>query len=327
MNSVGAVMVDRTAEGVAVEYREVPRPTAGAGRLVVRPSYVGVCGSDLELLAGGMDGIFDIAYPHILGHEWSGTVLEVGGDSRFAPGDRVIGHGDLGDDHWFGVTSDGAMAEAFAVPEAMCLAVPPGVDQLVAALVEPFACVLNALQRVGGTDPSQTVVVLGCGALGMSMIAATSLCGAKVVAIDPSPLRRATALTIGAALALDPGEDVGEPADLVVEASGARAAQANALELAGHHARVLYMGLSRAEPAPARLALIQARDLRIMSSTGAPVSIWEPALRVVSRTGLDLRPIVSSIRPFSQCREALAAARDAVSETKVVLEPDGGKAS
>lgn len=191
--AVGAVIVHNDDRGLGVEYRPVPRPTPQPGTILVRPAVVGVCGSDLELLSGALDQQFKIRYPHILGHEWAGTVEQ--GGTRFQPGDRVIGLGDLGGNQWFGVTTDGAMADVFAVPESLCLPVPANVGDRTAALIEPFACMLNAVQLIGGVDASHTVAVFGCGALGMSAVALARQAGAAVVALDPSPLRRDTAWT------------------------------------------------------------------------------------------------------------------------------------
>ena len=148
---IGAVIVDRDGTGVIdVSFGTRPRQKPGPGQLLVRPAYVGICGSDLEQLHGGMPESFVINFPHVLGHEWSGTVVETGpGVDGFSVGDRVLGHGALGGNSWFGVTHDGAMADSFAVDAAMCFAVPDGVDLQTAAIVEPFVCVFTAYRRLG----------------------------------------------------------------------------------------------------------------------------------------------------------------------------------
>ena len=254
---VSAVVAHRDADGlVTVHYEHKSAPTPGPGDLIVRPEFVGVCGTDLELLGGHLDGDFPISYPLTLGHEWSGTVLTVGPEvTGFSAGDLVIGHGVLGGNHWFGVTDDGAMAERFRVSARQCFRVPDGVSAQRAAMVEPLACVLAGLQSVGGADGSQLAVVFGCGTLGLAMVGLLHSTGAAVVAIDPSSQRRELAERVGADLTLAPatGSDLSAQmatvfgvagVDLVVEASGAPAAQAAALEVTGIGARVLYMGLS-----------------------------------------------------------------------------------
>jgi threonine dehydrogenase-like Zn-dependent dehydrogenase len=335
---VSAVVVDRTPGGeVVVRLETRPTPAPGPGDLLVRPEFVGICGTDLELLGGHLDRDFPVEYPHVLGHEWSGTVLETGRDvTGFAPGDLVVGHGDLGGNRWFGVTTDGAMASGFRVPAHQCFPVPAGVSAQRAALVEPLACVLAGLRRVGGADGSQVAAVFGCGTLGLAMIGLLRSTGATVVAIDPSERRRTIAEQVGADLAVpapEPGqadelreEIAGRTGtrpgvDLAFEASGAPTAQAAALSVTGFGARVLYLGLAHGDAPPTPLRLVLARQLTVRSSTGAPPEVWPGALRLTDRTGLDLTPAVSSVHPFSDCAHALAAAAAPGSNGKVMLRP------
>jgi L-iditol 2-dehydrogenase len=331
---VQAVVVSRDPGGeVKVGYERRPAPSPGPGDLLVRPEYVGVCGTDLELLGGHLDGDYPMTYPFVLGHEWSGTVVDTGAEvTGFTAGDLVIGHGDLGGNHWFGVTTDGALAEAFRVPAQQCFLVPPGVSAQRAATIEPLACVLAGLHSVGGADASHVAVVFGCGTLGLAMIGLLSSTGATVVAVDPSSRRRAIAEQVGADLTVDPEVAGGlraqidarcgvDGADLVVEASGAAAAQAAALEVTGLGARVLYMGLAHGTAREVSLRLIHSRQLRVSSSSGAPPSVWPLALRLAARTGLDLTPAVSDVYPFAEYGSALEAAAVPASSGKIMLRP------
>ncbi|MFC9359906.1 zinc-binding dehydrogenase [Rhodococcus sp. NPDC057014] len=332
MQTVSAVVVDKTAAGeITVSARSVPTREPGPGELLVRPEFVGVCGSDLELLDGNFELDYPVTYPVILGHEWSGTVLAVGaGVEDYAVGDLIVGHGSLGNNHWFGLTSDGAMAEAFTVPRSLCFHVPGNVGAQQAALAEPLACVIEGLHRIGGADPSHISVVFGCGTLGLAMIGLLHQLGCPVVAIDPSEQRRAIARNLGADLTLDPTtteprEEIvarlGAAADLVVEASGSPLAQASALDVTADRARVLYMGLTHGTAHNVALRQIQARDLRIQASSGAPPTAFASALRLMARTGLDLTPAVSTIFPFTACTDAITAARNPAGSGKVMLAP------
>jgi L-iditol 2-dehydrogenase len=332
--SVSAVIVSKGASGtVTVACEERATPTPGPTDLVIEPSFIGVCGSDLELVAGHSDDDFPISYPLILGHEWSGLVVDVGSEigADFELGQLVVGHGSLGSNHWFGITEDGAMADRFRVPASMCFAVPPGVSAQRAAMVEPLACVLQGLQVAGGADASHTAVVFGCGTLGLAMIGLLVSTGATVVAIDPSEQRRTIAGRLGATLSLPAAEGAElleeirlqlgvEGADLVVEASGNPAAQAASLEVTAVGARVLLMGLAHGNTMAA-LRLVQARLLTIVTSVGAPASIWEPTLRLLARTGLDLTPAVSDVFGFDRCNDALSAAGNPSTTGKVMLTP------
>ncbi|MBV6759864.1 zinc-dependent alcohol dehydrogenase [Rhodococcus opacus] len=313
-------------------HRGAPR-AMGPRDLIVRLAFVGICGTDAEILHGRMPDTFRINYPHSLGHEWSGTVESVGAEvTEFRRGDRVLGHGHLGGNDWFGVTHDGAAAEFFTVPADLCFHVPPTTSMLSAAVIEPFACVLQALTTIGGVSAADTVHIHGLGAIGLNALMQTRHSGAQVIVFDPSPIRRQRALELGAIGALDPtlgtvpdlaASICGRPyADLVIEASGSPVAQANALEGAGVNGRILLMGVSRPTPAPARLGLIQERDLIVRTSIGAPAAIWPAAIRYVGHSGLDLSAIVSAVFPLSAGVAALDAAQDTRSHVKVMLEPD-----
>ena len=335
-HEVRAVVVDRAGPGpgpATLTWERRPAPTPGPDDLIVRPSFVGVCGSDLELVAGHSDEDFPIEYPHILGHEWSGTVVETGSAVEgFVVGQLVVGHGSLGGNRWFGVTTDGAMADRFRVPAEMCLPVPAGVSAQRAAMVEPLACVVRGLESAGGANASHTAVVFGCGTLGLAMTGLLASTGAFVVAVDPSERRRGIAEQLGAAVTLPAGDGPAlldrvrelagvDGADLVIEASGAPAAQAAALEVTAVGARVVLMGLASGNAANAGLRLIQARLLTVTTSVGAPPSAWPPTLRLLQRTGLDLTPAVSDVFGFDRCREALDAATHPDTTGKVMLTP------
>lgn len=322
-------------DGVVTPYlhRQTPAPL-GPGDLRVRLAYVGICGTDAEILHGRMPDTFRINYPHSLGHEWSGVVETVGsGVTGFRAGDRVLGHGHLGGNDWFGVTHDGAAADVFTVPAAICFHVPDNTTLLSAAVIEPFACVVQALSTHGGVSAADTVHIHGLGAIGLTTLMQCRHAGAQVVVFDPSPVRRARALELGATAALDPlaadiaslaADSVERPdADLVIEASGNPIAQANALEGAGVNARVLLMGVSRPQAVPARLGLIQERNLTVGTSVGAPATIWPAAIRYIHHSNINLSAIVSAVFPLSQGIEALAAAQDSASHVKVMLAPDG----
>lgn len=337
--TVRAVLFERDLRGeVAAVVGSVVPPPVGPGMLLVRPEFVGICGTDIEILHDRMPTTFDLNLPHTMGHEWSGTVSQVGaGVSAFSPGDRVLGHGDMGNNQWFGATQDGAASELFVLPAAMCFHVPDNVDMMTAAIIEPFACVLNGFEKIGGVTAADTVHVFGLGAIGLAAVAHAVHSGAQVVGLDPSQLRRNCAIELGAAAVFDPAattfsladvlREVGRvDADIVVEASGASSAQAAALEHAAEDGRVLLMGLSRPRPASAQLSLIVERNLTVRSAVGAPVAIWEPAIRYMARSGLDLGAIVTSTLPFSRAADALDRAQNAETEIKVMMRPDSALA-
>lgn len=329
-----AAVLHEDPRRVSVEPRHLEAP--GPEEALIETHAVGICHSDLGLIAGDIDNWMDVTYPVVFGHEWSGEVLAVGAEvTRVGVGDRVTGCGDLGSNHWFGMTSDGALAERFTVPEALLHRLPEGMDHERGALVEPFACVYQGVRAIGLADPGDLVCVVGAGTVGFCALAIAKALGAATLVVEPDPGRRDLALRLGADHVLDPtaSPDVagaaseltgGRAADLVIESAGAAPALASALELSAQDGRVLFLGLCSEPLIPAALLLIQQRNLRIAGSTGAPPSIWEPALRFLDGSGIDLTPIVTAHYPLAEVPAALEAARDTTANIKVQVDVASG---
>jgi L-iditol 2-dehydrogenase len=298
------------------EIIDTERVGPSPGEILVRSRVVGVCHSDLELLAGRY--IIPISYPITPGHEWAGEVAEVGpGVDGFAPGDPVVGEcvvGPGGRDH-FGFSISGAAAEYFTVRAEWLHKLPGHLTFSQGALVEPFS-VAYAAVRAGAVDPSDRVAVLGGG-------------NAAVTLIEPRPDRRAKAAELGVSAALDPGAgDIvaqareatgGELFDVVIESAGHPSAMAQALTLAANHGRIVYVGIDVGQTVPAELGLIQAKSLRIQGIVGS-AGIWPQAIRFLASGVVDPTPVVTARYPLEEAPEALKAASLGSGNIKVHIE-------
>ncbi|MBV9451689.1 MAG: alcohol dehydrogenase catalytic domain-containing protein [Streptosporangiaceae bacterium] len=295
------------------------RPVAGPGEVVVSSRVVGVCHSDLELLAGRY--IIPISYPITPGHEWAGEVAEVGpGVDGLKPGDPVVGEcvvGPGGRDH-FGFSISGAAAEQFTARAEWLHKLPEQLTFGQGALVEPFT-VAYAAVRAGAIDPSDRVAVLGGGPIGLLSAMAAVGRNAAVTLIEPRPDRRAKAIELGARDAIHPDEATGELFDVVIESAGHPEAMAQALTLAGNHGRVVYVGIDVGSKVPAELGLIQARSLRIQGIVGS-AGIWPQAIRFLASGVVDPTPIVTARYPLRDAPAALAAASLGSGNIKVHIE-------
>ena len=191
-----------------VEVEDRPMRTPAGGEVVVEVDYCGVCGSDLHLIVEGWGTPGDV-----LGHEWTGTVVEVGdGVSEFAPGQRVLS----ADDPKCGACEacaagrpaqcenqdpmtgefDGAFATHVLSSASGLMAVPDGLDLRTAALAEPLAVSLHAITRAD-LAPGSTVLVQGAGPIGVLAAAALNHQGHHVTVSEPTELRAELARSIG----------------------------------------------------------------------------------------------------------------------------------
>jgi L-iditol 2-dehydrogenase len=311
------------------EVRDTPRPAPAPGEVLIRSRVVGVCHSDLELLAGRY--IIPIGYPIIPGHEWAGEVVETGpGVTGLTAGDPVVGEcvvGPGGRDH-FGFSISGAAAEYFTARAEWLHKLPASMTYTQGALVEPFS-VAYAAVRAAVIDPSDRVAVLGAGPIGLLAAMAAAGRNAAVTVIEPRADRRAKALDVGASATLDPTSgDLAERAseltggdrfDVVIESAGHPAAMAQALTIAGDHGRIVYVGIDVGQTVPAELGLIQARSLSIRGIVGS-AGVWPQAIRFLASGVVDPTPIVTARYALDNAAQALKAATPESGNIKVHIE-------
>ena len=313
----------------AVNELEVPR--IGDDEVLLASRSVGICHSDIELLGGRY--IIPFEFPVIPGHEWAAEVVQVGSAVKsFGAGDRVVGECVIGTEH-FGFSISGAAAELFVAKASWLHRLPDNVSWTQGALVEPFSCGYYATVRADNLDASDTVVVLGAGPIGLGVVAAAAGKGARVIVAEPEPARGALARALGADVVLDPladtflaqveQETLGAGASVVFEASGKPAAMATALEVAGFRARLVYIGIDVGGSAPSRLGLIQSKELQLRGIIGSP-GVWPQTLRFLSRSGVDLSPLVTSTYPLAKADDAIGAVLSDKSQVKVHITSAAG---
>lgn len=222
---------------------EMPVPTLGAGEVLVRPVACGICGTDLHILHHGFPGT---RYPVVPGHEFAGHVVAVG------PGAKGLREGDFvavdpnvvcGHCRWcrvgrpnlclhlcpIGVGRPGAAAEYVSVPARNAFAVEESLGGGLAALIEPLACALHAVESSQGVK-DRDVLVIGGGTMGLLIAIVAQTFGAGRVRIaDPAPGKREIAVRAGITDAVDP-RDLGEESfEVVFEAAGVRPALEQAM--------------------------------------------------------------------------------------------------
>lgn len=198
------------------------------GQVLVKTLACGICGSDLHALHhmehmidlttranGGIGGPFDPRKDTVFGHEFCAEILDHGPGTTGAlkAGTRVVSvpvtltPAGAVEALGFSNTLPGGFAERMLLSEALLLAVPNGLPTDKAALTEPFAVGLHAVAKAK-LDPKSVCLVVGCGPVGLAVIAALKARGhGPVIAADFSPRRRAAAEALGADVVVDPAKE------------------------------------------------------------------------------------------------------------------------
>jgi L-iditol 2-dehydrogenase len=319
------------SEGVEVESREVPSP--GPGELRVRVEASGLCGTDLHIASGE----YPFASPGVtLGHEFSGTVVGVGeGVDAFAEGDRIVVDPNIPcrvcrychdsrphlceNPQAIGVTLNGGLSEFALLPVSQAYRVPDGLPSEAAALTEPLACALHAVD-LGGLRPGERALVLGAGPIGILCSMLLVEAGASEVLVsEPNQGRRERIRRIGA-VPLDPESVSEQMADRVFECVGRPETMAAAVEAANPGGTVMWVGVAPPDAeVPVKPYDLFSRELTIRGSYTNPY-VMGRALALLASGRLDWQTIVTHRFALEDFGEAWDAHREGAG-LKISVQP------
>ena len=323
---------------------DLPTPHAGPGELVLRNQVCGVCGTDVHIYHGE-PGSADVNPPVVLGHEYSGEVVEVGeGVTGFAVGDHVTVDPNIYCGHCaycqngkkqlcetmeaIGVTRDGGFAQYSRIPASQAFKLEPTVPWEAAAMAEPLACCLHGID-LAGIQVGDKVCVVGGGAIGLLMVQLAKLSGAsQIVLSEPNEKRRQVGLQLGANAAIDPirpdaqeafAQVLGGGANVVIECVGNVPAVKSAFQFAGKGATVLLFSVPKVD-ATFDLPLfdVYKKELTIKGSFVNP-DTHDRAVRLINSGKVDFSSIITHRFTLDQLPEAIAMQMSSES-IKVVVE-------
>jgi len=272
----------------AIDLQERAEPAAGSAEIVVRPTIVGLCGTDLEIIDGRVDPAF-VRYPVTLGHEWTGVAVSGGEDvpagtpvvvEGIVPCRRceqcVAGATNLCVDYdELGFTRDGAASDRIAVRADLVHTLAPRVDAEDAALVEPAAVAYRALRRAA-PRPGCRALFVGDGTVAMLAVHLLGLWSpSEVVVLGLRPEQSDLAKAAGATRWETDPSVAGGGYDLVVEAAGSADAVVTAVAAARRGGTVVQLGLAgHGVTAPIPVDDVVDHDLTILGSFGYTSSAW-----------------------------------------------------
>ena len=329
-----------------IRFEDVPEPTIGDKDVLVRVKACGVCGTDVHFYHGE----WTVNMPLIPGHEFSGQVAEVGRDVNIVSvGDRVSVDPNVvcgvckncrrtdrnylcSNIRAIGVDVNGAFAEYVKAPQQVVYRLPKGVDFETGAMTEPVGCCIRGFDNTK-TTLGDNVVIIGAGAIGLILMQMALLQGAaKVLVVEPIPLRRELAEKLGAHRTIDPSsEDVkkavldetdGNGPEVVFEAVGSAKTISLALELAGRGARVNLFGVApETETVSVKPFMLYDKELKISASYRNPFT-FDRAIQLLSQRRIDIKSLITHRFPLSKIQEAFNLFHERKGEAvKILIKP------
>ena len=336
-----AVLMERGNLWVA----DQPDPTPGPGEVLVKSMACGICGSDLhaaqhtdEFVQTSRDagGAFKLTTfdPVVLGHEFCAEIVEHGSETSrelaagtlvcsvpmlLRPKHLAVGYSD---------EVPGGFAEYMLLSERLLMPVPEGTPATAAALTEPLAVGLHAVNKAR-LDGGETCLVLGCGPVGLAVITALNARGAgPIIASDFSPGRRELALRQGAHEAYDPRETdpfqtaAARKADDVVvfEAVGVPGMLDSIFLGAPQNARIVVVGVCL-QTDHARPLIAINKELNVQYVLGYDMNEFAKSLRNIADGRFDVADLVTARVPLEDVAGAFERLRSPDEHGKIIVEP------
>ena len=326
-----------------VRIEERPKPTVGAGEIVIRVRASGICGSDV------MEWYRIKKAPIVLGHEIAGDIVEVGeGVTRYKVGDRVAANHHVPcntcryclDDNKTGCETlhttgfdPGGFAEFVRVPPLQTdrgvYPLPDSMSYDEGSFVEPLACVRRG-QRIAGVKPTKTVLVLGAGISGALHIALAKAMGcARVLATDINSWRLEKAKTLGATAVTDAREDVpawvrsmndGRGADSIFVCAGAKSALDQALASVDRGGTVMFFAV----PGPGTELAVPVNDfwrngITLQPSYANDAHDAMEAIDLIASGAVPVADMITHRLPLEEAQEGFRLTAAGGESLKVVL--------
>ncbi len=343
-----ALVLEATRE-LALRDIDLPQDL-GAQDVRIRIHTVGICGSDLHYYTHGRIGPFKVEAPMVLGHEASGTIIEVGSAvTQLKVGDRVcmepgiprldspatlrgLYNLDPSVRFWATPPIHGCLTGSVVHPAAFTYRLPDNVSFAEGAIVEPLSIGLQAATKAR-MKPGDTAVVIGAGTIGaMTALAALAGGAARVILSDVVAEKLAHFANNPAVITVDVTQQAltdvvqqvteGWGADVVFEASGHAGVYQTLLDLVCPGGCAVLVGMPP-EPVGLDVVTMQTKEVRL-ESVFRYANIFPRALALLSSGMIDVKPFISRSFPFSQGIEAFEeAARGRPQDVKIQIEMEG----
>ena len=306
---------------------EIPSPPSPApGEALVRVRRVGICGTDYSGFLGKMPFF---SYPRIPGHELGVEVIAVGqGVTNVRPGDLCsvepymncgrcfscrAGRGNCCENlKVLGVMMDGGLTEQIILP-AHKLHPANALTPEQCALVETLAIGCHAVDR-GAPRPGESVLVIGAGPIGLSVIEFAKLSGARTIVADINRQRLAFVRDVmGVPDTIVAGESAledlsrltdGTLAQVVIDATGSAASMSSCMSFASFTGRVVYVGITQQTLSFPHAPIMHRRELTLLASRNALPPDFTRIIGLIEQGAINTAPWITHQAPFDEMTDA-----------------------
>jgi len=323
-----------------IEIRDIETPQIAEDEVLVKVKAAGICGSDVHIYewTPGYEFLSDYL-PKVLGHEFSGEVVEVGRKAEVDVeiGDRVTSETGRTCGRCFfcvrgenilcpqrkslgrlGLEKDGAMAEFVAVPSYTLHKIPDNLSYEEAAVTEPAGVALHAVE-LAEVKIGDNIAIFGPGPIGLIVLQVAQLAGADktvVFGLSADERRLDAAKKLGADLTIcvdreNPREIVnqmteGIGVDIAFEVSGAPGAFNQALQITRAGGQIVVVGIYADFLTMDVTHQLVRQQKSIKGSYGAPSHVWKKVLRLMANKRLNVKPLIKSV-PIEKAEEGFGA--------------------
>lgn len=330
-------------DGRMVYRDDVPDPVPGPGQVLVAVRSCGICGSDLHFAAHGAEVLslsnemasgagamsVDLSHDVFMGHEFSAEILEAGPGTDTHPAGTLVTSipvllsGTDIEPIVYSNTTVGGYAERMLLSAPLLLPIPNGLDPQPASLAEPMAVGLHAVNK-SGIQPGEPALVLGCGPIGIAIIAALRRRGVEtIVAADFSPKRRELAASMGAHQTIDPAQgspfDAAKPA-VVFEAVGIPGIINDVMRRARPGTRLVVAGVCMQADTMHPFFGI-AKEISVQFVLAYDPQEFGDSLRAIAEGDIDVTPMITGSVGLEDVGTAFDDLADPERHCKIVVTP------
>ena len=318
---------------------DVEQPVASSGGVVVRMYACGICGSDMHVFNADLfakDSTKVIDGYRIIGHEFTGEIVEVGKDvTSWKVGDRVVS-----------VHNKGGMAEYVHIPGDRLknlYRIPPGLPYITAATLEPFCNPVHSFHLREPQD-DETVAIFGCGCMGLGYLQVVkAYTRARTIMVDLSPFRLETASKLGADVVLnaretDPVQEIKQltgdhyvryqkksagGCDVTIDYAGNPLTLGQALEVVKPSDGAVIIASGYEDTLTLDPNMVMFKYMTIYGSMGYTEEETEESLRLITGGKVQRDLLVTHTLPLDKALEAFQIQANANISVKVVVVNEG----